>query len=534
MVKHYNKDAVNYKNLIAKNTNKFINQRLTIITKDLSNVDKGVEELKTKYNLTDIAAEASLILHSNSELENKIIELTTQINLVDFVKEYISENTNDLVPENLGLADASLSGSTIKYNELILERNRILKSSSEKNPVIVNLNTQLTSLRESIAQSIVNLKSSLIISLNNIKKQEQRLSSKIALVPKQEREFTDIQRQRKIVESIYLYLLQKREENAISLAVTLPNSKIIDVAYGSDIPVAPKRKIVYLAALLLGLIVPFTVIYLVFLLDNKIHTRKDVEAVVKAPILGDIPKTKTEKKLVVSDSDRSGPAESFRLLRTNINFMLSGVKEKAKTIFITSTLASEGKTFIAINLASVLALTNKKVLLIGADIRRPKIAEYLNVPLPKKGLSHYLMDTNLKISEVITHVKETNFDIIESGVIVPNPSELLMNGRFDEILAYGKENYDYVIVDTSPVNMVTDTLLLGGNANLFVYVIRVNYLDKRLLDIPKIMYENKRLPNMAILLNDVDFERGYGYGYGYGYGEVEVEKPWWKKMFLKK
>ena len=530
LVFQYNEDAVEDKSVIAKNTNKFINQRLEIITKELSRVDKGIEEFKTKNKLTDIGSEATLILQSNATIETNIIALTTQLKLVDYVMEYMEDNSEELIPANLGLSDIAISQSTLKYNELIVERNRILKSSSKLNPIIINLEEQISSMRTSIARSLVNLKASLSISLSTIKSQEQRINSKRTAVPRQEREFRDIQRQQQIVESLYLYLLQKREENAISLAVTLPNAKIIDSAYGSDIPVAPKRKIVYLAALLLGLLVPFSVIYLVFLLDNKVHSRKDVELIVQAPVLGDIPKTKSEKKVVVSDTDRSSTAESFRLLRTNVNFMLTGMKDQTKTIFVTSTIAGEGKTFIAINLASVLALTNKKVLLIGADIRKPKIAEYLNIQTQKKGLSHFLMDPQLKVADIIEHVSTSNFDMLESGIIAPNPSELLMNGRFDEILAYGKENYDYVIVDTAPVNIVTDTLLLGSQADLFIYVVRANYLDKRSLEIPRLMYTEKRLPNMAILINDTDFEKGYGYGYGNGYGEGGPKKPWWKKI----
>lgn len=527
LVLQYNKDAVEDKSLVAKNTNKFINQRLEIISKDLSNVDKGVEIFKTKNKLTDIPSEASLILDSSSDIEKKIVELNTQLRLVDYVSNYMVENTANLIPANLGLPDAAVSESTSKYNELILERNRILKSSSNINPVIINLNAQIESVRNSIAQSLVNLKSSLTISLNDVKKQETKLNAKITAVPRQEREYRDIQRQQQIIEALYLYLLEKREENAITLAVTQPNAKIIDKAYGSNIPVAPKRKIIYLASLLLGLIIPFGFIYVKFLLDNKVHTRKDIEPLVKAPILGDIPASKQIDKIVISDQDRSSVAEAFRLLRTNINFMFAKVKGNSKSIFLTSTLSGEGKTFIAINLASVLAVSKKKVLLIGADIRKPKILEYIKSS-SGKGLTHYLMDHNVSVSDVIEPVADYGFDMVHSGVIPPNPSELLMTNRFNDLLTYGKEHYDFVIVDNSPVNLVTDTLLIADYADLFIYVIRANFLDKRLLEVPKLMYDEKRLPNMAVLINDTNTDKGYGYGYGYGYGEQVVKKKWWQ------
>ena len=530
LISYYNKDAIEDKSQIAKNTDVFINNRIDDISVELTNLDMGVENYKTENKLSDIASEAGLVLQSNADLTNQIVDLTSQIKLIDYVIRYMKSNKDELIPSNLGVLNESTGQNTLNYNKLLLERNRLMAGANEKNPIVINLNDQITRLRESIDQGLRNSRSSLSIALNEARIQENRLDTKISSAPKKEREIRDIQRQQQIIETLYLYLLQKREENSISLAVTAPNAKIIDRAYGSDIPVSPKKMIVYIVALLLGLIVPFMVIYIRLLLDNKIHTLEDVETVVKAPILGDIPMTRSEKKVIISEQDRSNVAESFRLLRTNVNFMLPGAKDAAKTIFITSTIGGEGKTFIAINLASALALLNKKVLLIGADIRKPKIATYLNTK-QEKGLTHYLIDTSLKVADVIVHHKETNLDVLETGIIPPNPSELLTNGRFDEVIAYGKANYDYIIIDTAPVNIVTDTLLLGHHADLFIFVIRANFLDKRLLKIPKTMYENKRLPNMAVLINDTNYEkRGYGYGYGYGYGQPDSKRPWWKRI----
>ena len=533
LVEQYNKDAVEDKSLIGTNTDTFINERLAVIEKDLSNVDKGVEQFKTTNKLTDIPSEATLVLENNAVLERKIVDLITQIKLADYVTDYLSNNAEQLFPANLGLKDGNVNLNSEKYNELLLERNRILKNSSKKHPIVINLDAQINQLRASIAQSLVNLKSSLNISLQQAYQEESKVNSRIFSVPKQEREFRDIQRQQQIIETLYLYLLQKREENAISLAVTVPNAKVIDIADGSDIPVSPKRKIVYLASLILGLLIPFVVLYMLFLFDNKVHSSKDVEAIVKAPILGEIPKTDLEHKMVVGENDRDSVAESFRMLRTHLNFMLASVKAPTKTIFVTSTVPEEGKTFIALNLARVLALSNKKVLLVGADIRKPKIHEYLNIEFDK-GLTHFLVDNTLKLESIIHHFEEGNFDVLSSGIVAPNPSELLMNGRFDKVLAYGKENYDYVIVDTAPVKLVTDTLLLSQYSDLSLYVIRANYLDKRLLEIPEKMYKDKLLPNMALLINDVNVERTYGYGgYGYGYGgygEEKSKKYWWKRI----
>jgi capsular exopolysaccharide synthesis family protein len=528
LVYQYNKDAIEYKTMIAENTDKFINDRISDISADLTNVDRGVEEFKTKNKLTDIGFEASLNLQSNSAIETRIVELSSQIKLVDYIQNHMSSNKNDLIPANLGLKDAATSENTVVYNQLLLERNRIIKGSRKLNPAVINLDAQIATLRQSIEQSLTNLKSSLQFSLNEARNQEYKLDTKRQNAPKQEREFQDIKRKQQIVETLYLYLLEKREENAISLGIPVPNAKIVDKADGSDNPVSPKGMLTYLIAAILGLSFPAVFIFIQSLLDNKIHTREDVEAVVKAPILGDIPCANSKNKIIINDQNNSNIAESFRLLRTNISFMLSGVHEGAKSIFITSTVGAEGKTFVSINLAASLALLNKKVLLIGADIRKPKINEYLKTS-SQIGLTHFLMDFNLKVSDVISHNKENKFDVLESGAIPPNPSELLLNGRIDEILAYGKKHYDYIIIDTAPVNLVTDTLLLSHYADLFIYVVRANYLDKRLLKIPKLMYQEKRLPNMAILINDLNYERNtYGYGYGYGYGK-ENKKPWYKK-----
>ena len=527
LVLQYNNDAITYKSMISENTDQFINDRIKDITVDLNRVDKGVEDFKTKNKLTDITTEAGLDLQSNAELQQRIIELNSQMKMVEYIQTHIRNNKEALIPANLGIKDAATNNNTSVYNRLLLERNRIIKSSSKMNPTVINLDAQLATLRQSIEQSLVNLKSSLSFSLSEARNHEYRINSKRKVAPKQEREFQDIKRKQQIIESLYLYLLKKREENAISLGIPVPNAKIIDKADGSNLPVSPKPMLVYLIGAVLGLLIPFVIISVQSLLDNKVHSYDDVEAVIKAPVIGDIPRNSSKKKVIVSDKSNSNIAESFRLLRTNANFMLSGVRDRARTIFITSTISGEGKTFVALNLASSLALLNKKVLLIGADIRKPRLANYLDRK-PETGLTHYLMDNDLKPVDVIDSLKKENFDVIFSGEIPPNPSELLLNGRFEEIIEYGKANYDYVIIDTAPVNMVTDTLLLGHYADLFIYVVRAEFLDKRLLKIAQTMYENKRLPNMTVLINDTDYEK-QGYGYGYGYGNDE-RKPWYKRI----
>ncbi|UAM97496.1 polysaccharide biosynthesis tyrosine autokinase [Polaribacter litorisediminis] len=537
LVKKYNQNAIIDKNAIAVKTNDFIKERLVVITKDLSLLDRNVESFMIVNEITDVQKEAEMALSSNSSIEESIVDINTQLKLISYVSSYIKNNFDDLIPENLGLSDNSFASSTQIYNELLLERKRIKKSSGMRNPILINLDSELKNIRESMLQSLVNLESSLNISLKSLKTREKLMGSKIQSVPKQEREYRDLRRRQQIIETLYLYLLQKREENSISLAATTPNAKIIESVYGSNSPVNINPKKVYSLSLIVGFGIPFIIIFIILALDTKIHNIEDLERELKMPILGNIPKTALGNKFnIISKDDESFVAEAFRLFRTNLNFML-GVQSGPKSIFITSTISQEGKTFTTINLATVLVLANKKVLVVGADIRKPKLATYLNVPV-QNGLTHFLMDTSLEVKNTIQHVESTGFDMIQAGVNAPNPAELLMNGRFKEILEYGKEHYDYVVVDTPPVNIVADTLLLSENKpDLVIYVVRANYLDKRLLKIPKKMYEEKRLPNMALLINGTDLRKGYGYAYGYGYGygaESEGLRKGWYKKILKK
>jgi capsular exopolysaccharide synthesis family protein len=528
LVLNYNNDAVEYKREIAKVTDEFISNRIDDISVQLTSSDQGVESYKTRNRLSNLDSESSLTLSSNVAVRNQIGELNSQIKLIDYVNEYMKTNKGGLIPSNLGMLNEKTGQNTLNYNNLVLERNRLLAGANEENPLVANLNNQITELRESIDQGLRNSRSSLVISLNEARLQEGKINNAISSAPKRERDIKDIQRQQEIYETLYLYLLQKREENSISLASTASNAKIIDRAYGSNIPVSPRKVIVLLASLLLGFLLPALFLAIRSLLDNKIHTQEDIQDLVKAPIIGDIPTAISKKKVIDFEHETSNIAESFRLLRTNINYMLSGDLNGGKNIFITSTIEGEGKTFIAINLARSLALLNKKVLLIEADIRKPRIATYLNLKQPK-GLCHFLVNHSSQMTDLITHSERTNFDILIAGDVPPNPAELLANSRFDKVIAYGKENYDLIIIDTAPVNAATDTLLLAHHADLLVYVIRADFLNKRMLKIPKGMFENKRLPNMSMLLNGTNYKKS-GYDRAYGYGQEGLNKSWWKRL----
>lgn len=540
LVSSYNRDAVLDKNLVSQKTKTFIDDRLKLVKKDFDNVNLELKDFKTSNEVTNIEAESQLILASVDQVKNKIIDANIQLVLSNSLYNELLNNSdkNSLLPTNLGLEDVSIATSIAQYNTLIQNRNRLLRTASEINPTVRNFTAQIVGIKSSLIKSLENSKKGIELTLEELNKEDQKIKARISGVPVQELEMGKIRLQQEITSGLYSYLLKKKEETDISLAVTVPNAKIIDKAYGSNTPVSPKRKIIYLAALLLGVIVPFIIIYLIHLLDTKIHNKSDVQENVSIPFLGDIPKSDEKSKIVINSGSRSSTAEAFRLIRTNLDFMLTNVSEKCKTIFITSTTSGEGKSFISINTAASLALSGKKVLLMGMDLRAPKVTEYLGLP-DRKGITNYITDDTLDFNSLIFNIDNIrNLDVISSGVIPPNPSELLMTKRVQYLFESIKEQYDYIIVDTAPVNLVTDTLLIAKYADMFMYVVRANYLDKRLLTVPQSLYNDKRLPNIAMVLNDTDPKRSYGYGgyggYGaYGYGNDHNTKSWFKKIFSK-
>ena len=524
----YNNDAIVDKNLISEKTAQFINERLGIITSELDGVEKDVEKYKSKNNITDLPTEAELYLRNSSESKKEEVITGTQLKVVDIMIDFMRKNNeNDIIPANIVPEDNNSSGLITEYNNFVIERDRVLKSSTPENPVVIRVTDKINSLKSSIYESLNKLRSSLIIKNNAIINQENIVGGRISQIPRQEREFRGIFRQQQIKEELYLYLFKKREETAITLAATAPISKVVDEAYSSDVPISPKRSLIYLVSLILGLLIPFSIIYLLDLLDTKVKNRHDLDANLTIPFIGDVPHSDDNNEIMQSGS-RTSSAEAIRIVRTNLEFVLSNLEtnNKAKTIFLTSTLPKEGKTFIAINLAATIAISGKKVLLIGMDIRNPKLEEY--VKLPSRGLTNFLSAKDANITDFIVNQKGyENFDILPAGVIPPNPAELLMSKKVDAMFEQLKSEYDYIVVDTAPVSLVTDTLLISKNADAFVYVVRANYLEKALLRMPESFYREKKLPNMCVLLNDTDTKSGYGYGYG----QEEIKKPWYKKIF---
>ncbi|XLS30794.1 GumC family protein [Flavobacteriaceae bacterium M23B6Z8] len=538
LIDEYNKNSIEQKNAESKATADFINERIDLIATDLASVDSNAERFKTGNRLTDITSEADIYLNTGSDNEQELIKSSTDLSMVNYMNNYLKgQDSFEPIPSNIGLSDPSISNISAKYNDLILQRNQLLKSSNEQNPIIVNLDQQINGLRQSMQQSLSNLRSTLSIRVNNLKQQAARINSRISSVPGQARQLRDIERQQQIKESLYLYLLEKREEATISLTATSPNAKIIDAAYSpNDAPISPKKKVIFMAALVAGLAFPFSIIYLKQLLDNKVHNKEGLSKTFKnIPILGEIPKVKGKKKaMVIERNDRSILSESFRIVRTNLDYLMRSRSKSDESnnniIFVTSTINGEGKTFISTNMALTLANSDKKVLLIGADIRNPRVHEYIQTEPRDIGLTDYLYDKRVSRKNIIDSidVEGNSIDIIYSGKTPPNPAELLMSDRLKELLDDTSQLYDFVIVDTAPCMLVTDTLLFSQYADHTIYVTRANYTDKKLLNFPAELFADKKLNGMMFIVNDVKASN-FGYGAKYGYGYYTKEKKGKKK-----
>ncbi|MDO6819755.1 polysaccharide biosynthesis tyrosine autokinase [Zobellia sp. 1_MG-2023] len=545
LVRIYNENAIQDKQIIADRTSNFIDERIANISSDLASVDQSAQDFKTEKGVTDIAAEANVNLNVGVANQQELANARNQLNMAASMQELVQQQGSyEVLPTNIGLSDPTIASTTDRYNQLVLERKRLLKSSNEKNPVIVNLDQQIAGLKRSMQSSLSSTVNNLGLTVNSLSGQQARFNSKIYSSPANERALRDITRQQQTTESLYLYLLQKREEAQISAASSSPKSKIVDQAYSiSKLPVSPKKSIIYLASFILGLLVPFSVIYAKDLLDNKVHNMHSLEKVVKnTPILGELPRlTKKDEKLVVKE-DRSVLAESLRIIRTNLDYLIKSKQKKSgksNIVFVTSSVPGEGKTFLSTNLSMILASTNKKVLLIGADIRNPKLYTFFsggnadNMQKPSRnkdaGLTEFLYDNTIGIRDIVNPmlVHRNTIDVIYSGRIPPNPAELLMSDRIKELFAQVSETYDYVIVDTAPLMVVTDTLLISEYADLLLYVTRAGVTETNAVDYPIKLQEEGKIKGLSFIVNDVDSSNlGYGGKYGYGYGKTQ--KKWWK------
>ena len=547
LVENYNRDANNDKNEVARNTAHFIDERIAIINAELGTTEAELEEFKRRAGLTDLSSDAQLAVAEKSEYEKQVVANGTQLNLVNYLIDYLArpENAQSVLPANIGLTNTSVATLVTAYNERLIERQRLLRTSSESNPVIRRLDTELAGLRQSLTTSLQSARKELLITQADLDRQSELYAGRISDAPTQERQYMSIQRQQTIKAELYLMLLQKREENNITLAATANKAKIIDDAMAGNAPVSPKGKMIYLLALVAGIGLPVAVIYILQLLSFRIEGRADVERLTTVPILGDVPLSdEGQGSIAVRENENNLMTETFRNLRTNLLFLLDGPQKNV--ILVTSTMSGEGKTFIASNLAVSLALLGKKVIIVGLDIRKPGLNKVFHISHRQRGITQYLsapQDTTL--DELIQPSGiHPNLDLLPGGVVPPNPTELVARPALDDVIRQLRGRYDYVVLDTAPIGMVTDTQLIARTADISLYACRADYTHKNDYRLINELQQQKRLPGLCTVINGLDmtqkkygyyygygkYGRYYGYGkkYGYGYG-VETEQHSKKK-----
>ena len=537
----YNINANNDKNEVAQRTAEFIDERIGIISKELGSTERDLENFKRSAGITDLSSEAQIALTGNAEYEKKRVENQTQINLVMDLQRYLQGTEYEVLPSNVGLQDVGVAGAIDRYNEMVAERNRLLRTSTESNPAIVNLNASIRAMRGNIQTTLDATLKGLEITRADLAREASRYSRRISDAPTQERQFVSIARQQEIKSGLYLMLLQKREENAIVLAAIANNAKIIDEAQADSAPISPKWMTIYLAALVFGIGIPVGIIYLVGLTKFKIEGRADVEKLTSLPVVGDIPLADEKVgSIAVFENQNNLMSETFRNVRTNLQFMLENGKN---VILVTSTISGEGKSFISANLAISLSLLGKKVVIVGLDIRKPGLNKVFNIPKKEHGITQFLTNPTINLMDLVQPSDiNRNLYILPGGTVPPNPTELLARDGLEKAVETLKKNFDYVILDTAPVGMVTDTLLIGRVADLSVYVCRTDYTRKAEFTLINELAENNKLPNLSIAINGLDLQKkkygyyygygkygkyyGYGkrYGYGYGYGEHKVKR----------
>lgn len=517
-IEFYNLDAVIDKNIMASNTASFIEERLRLIEAELAVAESELEAYKAENGIVDLLTEAELYLHEGAEYKKQLAEIETQINLIQYIAEYVSDESkkNALIPANLGIDDQALVALIAEYNQQMLKRMRVQRTATNSNPVLSQMDNQLAMLRENIITSIHSVSKSLTIAKKDAEVRQGKINVQRYNIPTQEKEYIEVARTRELKEQLYLFLYEKREENALTLASTVMPAKIIASPQMDPNSTSPSIKIIGIICLVLGFGVPIGVIYLYHFFNNKLSDdSREFERKIKMPFGGVLVQNHHGEHIAVKEGVNSASAELFRLLRSNLRFMLPSHATNP-VILVTSNINGEGKSYVATNLAISLALLDKKVALVGLDIRKPMLAQYLN--LPSQGcLTSYLSDDAYSIDDLVIPSETKGLDILPAGIIPPNPNELLLSDRLDQLFVELRQRYDYIVVDSAPVALISDTFQLNRVADMTVYVCRARYTTFDLIDYLNQVHEQKRLPNIVTVLNGVNAGKaGYGYGYGYG------------------
>ena len=523
----YNRQANEDKNEIAVRTEEFINGRLEKINAELGSTEGSLEEYKKRNNMVELKMNAAQAVQNQDVYSQKLAEANTQMALLNSISEYMNDPSNkyQTLPSNVGLSDASATSLIDKYNDIVITRNRLLRSASESSPTVTPLTAQLDDLTSSIQRAMIQARKSMEIERNNIANMYGRYASQTNATPEQERILTQIGRQQDVKSGLYLMLLQKREENSISLAATADKGKLIDDPQYMG-KVSPKNSMIMLIALILGLAIPAGVIFIVNFMRYKIEGHDDVAKLTSLPIIADVAiaseTAKTKADIVVHENQNNQMEEVFRSLRTNLQFVMA---ENEKVILFTSSTSGEGKTFTAANLAVSFALLDKKVVLVGLDIRKPRLAELFEINDHQHGITNLLTQPDPTAADVKKQILKSgisnNLDILMAGPIPPNPAELVARKSLDQVIDILKETYDYVLIDSAPVGLVTDTLQIGRVANATVFLCRADYTPKEAFGYINDLAKEKKLPNMCVVINGIDMsKKKYGYYYGYGrYGK---------------
>lgn len=520
----YNREEMNEKIEMANKTSQLIEEHLNALSSELSSVESQAEKYKQSQGITDLASQSDLFNNQTADVEQKRLEIETQLAIVSDLNNYIqnSANRDQLIPSNSGINSGNLNNLVSDYNRLILERNRLSRIASGSNQAMIDLTNQIETMYNTVQSSMQNERKNLQIARRDLLSKYYQTSARIRAIPRQERQYTEIKRQQGVKEELFLYLLQKKEEKYMNMSSVVPGSKLIDNVHSLG-PVSPRKNIILFSSLLIGLLIPVIGIKVRDLLRYQIENKEELEAISIVPVLGEIPKTDQSGKVLVKENNTDIFTEMVRLLRANLLFVMD-IPDK-KVINMLSSVSGEGKTFVTINLAISLALLEKKVLIIELDVRKPRLAEYIGIE-NKSGITLFLsgqINQNELIKPTDIH---PNLSIITAGTIPPNPNELLAKPALDKLIDDLRDQFDYIVIDTAPIGVVSDSFLLNRLADVTLYVVRAEFTPKKDIEDATLLYKKQKLKNMYFILNDVDLNKhtyryGYGkkYGYGYGYGK---------------
>ena len=530
LIQAYIKSNIVDKNTIADSTIAFIDKRLSLVSEELDKVEGNVETFRKKNKVTDIAAQSALLVNTTNQSAMDLTKVETQLSILNSLEAYLTDqSTNErVVPSGVLLDDPNFSALVERYNTIVLEKEKSKLSQTEKNPYVQNLSTQIAGVRGDMLRSLSSLKTTLEISKKTLQRTSNQMAGQASSVPTIQRAFLDLGRQQQIKQELYVFLLQKKEETAISKTSNISNCKIVDapISFG---PISPNRNAILGYGVILGLFIPLGILYIGDLLNTKVKDKEDVSSHTHVPLIAEIGSSNSLETIVVSVDSRTPISEQFRNLRTNLSFFL---KDGSKRILVTSSMSGEGKSFCSINLAAILALTGKKVVVMEMDLRKPNLSNKFGLA-NNIGYTNYITSKQVSSAEIIRPSGLLdNLFIISSGPIPPNPAELLIDDRINILMTELERDFDYIIMDAPPVGLVTDAQLLSNHADLTLYVVRQGVTFKDQISIPEEIYLSKKIKNMAILLNDAKFEFSYGYAYGY-YGMEEKEKGFFAKLFNK-